>query len=67
MKKWEETDGHGATDSETDSDDNGDDCYEAVLPTLNRAVENTNQMVTCLERYIDSEHLHLLRLTDIKH
>jgi hypothetical protein len=38
--------GYEASDTESDSQDNDDDCCKAVVPTLKRVLENFNEVVT---------------------
>jgi hypothetical protein len=54
------TDELGASDTEGDSENNGGDSREEVVPKLSKVLENVNEVMTCLEKQSDSEHLHLL-------
>jgi hypothetical protein len=49
----------------TDSEDNGGDSCEVVVPKLSKVLENINKVMTWLEQQTDSEHLHLLHLVNI--
>jgi hypothetical protein len=53
------TDELGASDTGSNSEDNGDYSCEVVVPKLSKVLENINEVMTWLEQ-TDSEHLHLL-------
>jgi hypothetical protein len=66
VKNEKTTDELGASDIGSDSEDNGDDSCEVVVPKLSKVLENINGVMTWLEQQTDSEHLHLLHLVNIK-
>jgi hypothetical protein len=66
VKNGKTTDELGASDTRSDSEDNGDDSCEVMVPKLNKVLENINEVMTWLEQQTDSEYLHLLHLVNIK-
>jgi hypothetical protein len=66
VKNGKKTGGLGANDTRIDSENNGDDSCEVVVPKLSKVLENINEVMTRLEQQTDSEHLHLLHLVNIK-
>jgi hypothetical protein len=66
VKDGKTTDRLGASDTGSDSEDNGDYTCEVMVPKLSKVLENINEVMTWLEQQTDSEHLHLLHLVNIK-
>jgi hypothetical protein len=66
VKNVKTTDKLETSDTGSDSEDNGVDSCEVVIPELSKVLENVNEVMTWLEQQTDREHLHLLHLVNIK-
>jgi hypothetical protein len=66
VKNWKGADTLGASDTGSDAENNSDDSCEAVVPKLNKMLENVNEVMTRLEQQTDSEHLPVLHLASVK-
>jgi hypothetical protein len=52
LKNVKTTDEIGASDTESDSEDNGDDCLEVVARKFSKVLENINEVMTWLEQNV---------------
>jgi hypothetical protein len=55
VKNGKTTDKLGASDTGSDSEDNGGDSCEVVVPKLSKVLENINEVMTWLEQQTDSD------------
>jgi hypothetical protein len=54
------------SDTECDSEDNGDNSCKVVVPALNRVLGNITEVITLLEHQTDSEYMRFEVLTAVK-
>jgi hypothetical protein len=66
VKNVKTTDKPENSDTGRDSEDNGHDPCEVVIPELSKVLVNIKEVMTWFEQQTDSEHLHLLHLVNIK-
>jgi hypothetical protein len=66
VKNGETTDEPQASDTGSDSEQNGSDSCDVVVPKLSEVLENINEVMTQLEKQTDSELLYLLHLVNIE-